>query len=262
MPKNPESFEPTEKELKKEVNSKTEEKRGEEGEEIVEQEDKEKKGINLFEKSFLRDSEKADLILTYLKEKPCTDIEIIYSAKNPLSDVQDIEKRISELEELLKTTGLSFSILESEGADEHGFDYKIIQFIIGSSENDVLAMKKAMEANDVRTKGILYGFPETAVDSFDNGLKNNNFDEIMLNQREWWNALTYQQKKDLLRIGIPQIMCFKPSKKHLKSEINTLEKWLEVIKEKAPDLYERIIKNKPEFILTKEELEKLENNEA
>lgn len=250
MPKNPEKF----REASPEGFDNAEAEENEQSEQHEEVE-------ALEELPLLRD-DRMNLVLTYYGEKPCTTIEIDYFAKKPLAETGEAEEKRAQLEEALLASGLEFSVIETEEIDENGFDYKEFKFLIGKDKNVIAELQKAIEEGDTETEGRLYGFPDTAVEAFVRGHREDRFGEVMLDEKKWWKELSEEEKEKLLEEGVLNFKNFKLSKEHYQEELETLRKWQGLIKEKAPGLYQELMQRKPELTMSEQELEEYEAGEA
>jgi hypothetical protein len=228
-----------------------------EKEEVEEMEKKESADIERMENlDFLGTQDRMNLILTYLGEKPTSEIEIVYDSKKPLAELQEVLSRKEDLERNLNAFGLRFKILEREKTDEDGFDRKEFQFLVGKEEKNLGELEKALLAKDDKKIGKLFGYPETAVEAFSKG-----WDKI-LDEKEWWQELSEKERNDLLQEGVLNFRNFALSKEYWREELETVRKWQSIIKEKAPKLYQEMIKEKPLVAMTEEEKKQWEKEEA
>jgi hypothetical protein len=121
------------------------------------------------------------LILTYLGEKPVTKIEVSYIEQHPYVDLNEIILEIEKLERLLKKLGLKFKIIKRIIVDENGFEEITFEFLISRDKKKIEELEKAINENDERKMGELYGYPKTAVDAYVKSrriLKENKKDEL------------------------------------------------------------------------------------
>ena len=217
--------------------------------------------IETLEGLSLSSQDRMNLILTHLGEKDCSTIEIDYFGKNPLDDIKKTEGEVDRLKEVLESSGLEFSILESE-EEEDGFDQKEFKFLIGKDREKLDELQKALEDDDVETMGKLYGFPDSAVKAFAQGWEEGKIGETMLDEKEWWKNLSIEDQEKLTEEGTLNFRNFKFSKEHWEEELIELKGWQDIIKDKTPDLYQEIAEKKPEMMMSSEELEESEAEEA
>jgi hypothetical protein len=209
---------------------------------------KERTNIKKIEKlEFLGAEERMNLILTYLGEKPTSLIEMIYDSGNPLADLKEVLSQKENLEKLLAAFGLKFKTLEKERIDEEGFDIKEFRIFIGRREKDVEELEKAFLAGDEEKVGRLLGYPESAVRGFVKGK--------VLEEKEWWQGLSEKERRDLISEGVLNFKNFKFSKENWREELDTVRRRQGIIKKIAPNLYQEMMKRRPEWTMNKVERE-------
>lgn len=255
MPKSPEKFRPK-------FEAEREEEMEEPSEISKEGEPEEKEKIQSLEKLPLGSQDRMNLILTYLGEKPASTVEIEYFAKKPLETVEEIIKEKEGLEQTLNEVGLEFKMLETEKTDENGFDEKEFKFLVAENRENLDELEKATLEGDDKKIGSLFGFPETAIEAFDKGKREERLAETMLDEGEWWKKLSSKEKKAFLEEKVLNFLNFKLSKEHWEEELGQVRKWQKTLEKEAPELYQEILSKKPEAIMTKDERKRYEKKEA
>ena len=218
--------------------------------------EEERETIERMENLSLGNQDKMNLILTFLGEKPTSEVEIDYDSKIPLVELEEVLAKKENLEKNLSDVGLKFKILERERTDENGFDHKNFQFLIGKNEEKIEQLEKAILDEDVKKQGILFGYPESAVEAFSKGIK-----ELFIHE-DWWQTLSEKEKEDISKEGVLNFKNFQFSKKHWRKELETVRKWQGITEEKAPKLYQEITKDKPWVMMTEEEKKEWEEKAA
>lgn len=89
--------------------------------------------------------------------------------------------------------------------------------------------------------GELLGYPRTAAEAFDRGRKEDAMGKyLILEEKNWWESLSEEERKNLLEEGVLNFLTFKLSRENWRQELETVRRWQEVIKEKAPRIYQEI----------------------
>jgi hypothetical protein len=221
--------------------------------------DKEKFDIEQIENlNFLGTQDRMILILTYLGEKPVTKIEVSYIEQHPYADLNEIILERKKLERLLKKLGLKFKIIKRIIVDENGFEEINFEFLISRDKKKIEELEKAINENDERKMGELYGYPKTAVDAYVKSrrfLKEHKKDELesIFDRKKWFDSLSEEERSKLIEEGVLNFQTFTFSKKHWREELDVVRKWQSIIREKAPRLYQEIIESKIWYLMTEEE---------
>jgi len=218
--------------------------------------EEERETIERMENLSLGNQDKMNLILTFLGEKPTSEVEIDYDSKIPFIELEDALAKKENLEKNLSDFGLKFKILERERIDKDGFEHKNFQFLIGKDEEKIKQLEGAILDEDVKKQGILFGYPGTAAEAFSKGIK-----ELFIHE-DWWQTLSEKEKGDISKEGILNFKNFQFSKKHWREELEFVRRWQGVIKEKAPKLFQEITKDKPWVMMTEEERNEWEEKAA
>jgi hypothetical protein len=225
--------------------------------------DKEKVDIEQIENlDFLGTQDRMILILTYLGEKPVTKIELSYIEQYPYTDLNEIILKREKLERLLKKLGLKFKIIKRIIVNENGFEEITFEFLISRDKKKIEELEKAINENDSRKMGELYGYPKTAVDAYVKSMrilkeKRKNKRDILLesifDRKKWFDSLSEEERSKLIEEGVLNFLTFTFSKKHWREELDVVRKWQSIIKEKSPRLYQEIIESKIWYLMTEEE---------
>jgi len=225
--------------------------------------DKEKVHIEQIENlDFLVTQDRMILILTYLGEKPVSKIEIYFTERHPYLDLAEIIDQKERLEQLLRTLGLEFKIVEKRIVDENGFEEITFEFLISRDKKKIEELEKAINEKDERKMGELYGYPKTAVDAYVKSmriLRESRKDEgdILLesifDRKKWFDSLSEEERSKLIEEGVLSFSTFTFSKKHWREELEVVRRWQSIIRKKAPKLYQEIIESKAWYLMTEEE---------
>ncbi len=99
-------------------------------------------------------------------------------------------------------------------------------------------MRGETPPEEVKELGILFGFPHSAVEAFKT--------EVESESREGPRTETVLKREDLpeeiLNEEIAAFLSFILSKEHWREEMETVRRWAEVVKQRAPQLYARLVK--------------------
>jgi len=225
--------------------------------------DKEKVDIEQIENlDFLVTQDRMILILTYLGEKPVTKIELSYIEQHPYTDLNEIILKREKLERLLKKLGLKFKIIKRIIVNENGFEEITFEFLISRDKKKIEELEKAINENDGRKMGELYGYPKTAVDAYVKSmriLKEKRKDkrdillESIFDRKKWFDSLFEEERSKLIKERVLNFQTFTFSKKHWREELDVVRRWQSIIREKVPRLYQEIIEGKIWYLMTEEE---------
>ncbi len=104
-------------------------------------------------------------------------------------------------------------------------------------------LKEAILLVDHEKMGRLFGIPETAVQAYVKAREEGREKELLFeNLGEWWQSLPEEEKKSLTEEEkeIFDFLTFTLSRQHWEEELEVLRRRREVIKTKAPNLYEEL----------------------
>lgn len=194
----------------------------------------EKEKIELIEKSsFLDTNEKIDLVLFLLGKKQTAlmgDHRIARKRGEKEKFLNYLTEKKEKIEELLNELEFVYRLGECKIEDDIiGYNIEI-----GKDEENLSKLIKACEKKDNKELGLILGYPETAAEAFPNKL---------LDFREWRQALPKEEKGALIKSNVLKFLNFQPSERHWREELESVKEHQNLIKEKAPFLYEKIIKD-------------------
>jgi len=151
--------------------------------------------------------QKANLVLVLLGQKPSIGLTVYV----------DTEQEIAEEEEKIKGLKLNYKKISQE--EKRG--RYVAEFILAKGEDILNELSEVDPSRDHKKFGSLMGYPMSAIKAFLEG-----------------NCLSIEEEKELLKQH-PEIVLhdFRLSKDNNKEEIETLERWNDLLKKEAPDLY-------------------------
>ena len=174
-----------------------------------------KKKISKIEQLNFGNQQKAGLILVLLGEKPAVEVAL-YDWNDPPG----------KFAEVIKEIGLNFEELNFE--DRAFTSPKLVtRFAIARDKETVLSLRSLDPARDHREYGLLMGYPESAVEAF---VKSKEIKQT----RQKDGGPTWKLIKDR------SVVNFALSKDNWQDEIKTSERWNEVLRKYAPELYKKI----------------------
>jgi len=195
------------------------------------QEDKEKEALEQIEEIELDGDKKLALTLFILGKKEAVqlgDYDVIESKKHK----EDLQKEFQSEFDIIKKALDKFGLLyDTKGINE---DRGILGFsFLATRDDDSLQkIKEAAEKGDDKTFGLMMGYPETAVNTY-------NTKEAL----NTWRDLSEEERKYLADNDIEPFLGFMPSKAHWKEEIEYVKQNRTLIKEKSPELFRQIIED-------------------
>lgn len=122
-------------------------------------------------------------------------------------------------------------LYDTKGINE---DRGILGFsFLATHDNDSLQkIKEAAEKGDDKTFGLMMGYPETAVNTY-------NTDEALNIEKD----LSKEEQKYIKDNDIEPFIDFMPSKSHWREEMEHIKQNQTIIKEKSPELFRQIIED-------------------
>lgn len=200
--------------------------------------EKEKREVEMIEKSPLEYQDKMELALLYLGEKPAiwidtpTSHRVFYKSEKKREEIKIFNKLSAEkenLEQVLKDLKLVYEFQKNEIDDEktYGIEYS---FLVAKNSENLSRLKDAIQIEDGKETGLILGYPKTAVEAFDS---NNTLD---------YKKLPKEEIEKLIEEGTSKFLDFHLSKDHWQEELNLVKRHQALIKEKFPNLYKEIIK--------------------
>lgn len=182
------------------------------------------------------DDYRADVILAAAKLKRAAELPV----KLPLESTPDERERIvRRTQQVLHTIGLR-TARGDRVRTPHMYGEGPVLFA-ARTQNDAEALaeldiKRAAEGDtleNMRAEGEFYGYPKTSVEAYCKA-ETENAHDLLLRDQELPNEIKEQ--------GLRPFLNFRLSKQHWREELETVRTWAETIKQRAPKLYERILK--------------------
>lgn len=190
-----------------------------------------KKDIESIENSALSIESKLELSLLLLDRKQgmqIGDYKIVNSQAEKDVVIQEFTQEISTILSLLSELGLQYEIVK-ELSDDNG----MVGFSVLVSKNKEILNKftQADKEHDDKTFGLILGYPSTAVEAY-------NTDKALNIERD----LPKVELDKLQSEGVLPFLLFMPSKEHFYEELEWARKNQKLIENKAPKLYQELIK--------------------
>lgn len=188
-----------------------------------------KKQIELIENSSLTKESKLELALLLLDKKQGVqigDFKIINSEEERALITKEFTEELSNILRLLDAVELQYKIVKelSEENDIIGFS------VLTSKDKAILdRFVQAGKENDDKTFGEIVGYPSTAVEAYGT-------DKAL----DIYKDLSPLEFENLQTEGILPFLLFTPSKEHWNDELKWARENQQLIKEKAPKLYEEV----------------------
>jgi len=200
---------------------------------IETQEEKEKREIEMIEKSPLFYQEKKDLVLSYLNEKPASWIDVSerykQTEKNEDEILNQLELKRDEIRKILDKTGFVYEV-EKFKIKERTMYNAGYNFIIARNSEDLSRLKRGLKRGDTKEIGLSIGYPETAVEAFIN--------KKVLD----YNKLPKEESKRLIKEKTSKFLDFRLSKNNWQEELNLVRRQQKLIEKKFPNFYKQITK--------------------
>jgi hypothetical protein len=189
------------------------------------------KSIELAENSTLENDSKLELILLLLDRKQgmqLGDFKIAELEDEKKKITEEFSKKLADILRLLESLKLEYKTVK-ELSDDNG----ITGFsVLASRDKNVLdKFVKANNEDDDKTFGTILGFPQTAIETYGTDRAFNIEEELPKDELE-----------KLRDEGLLPFLLFMPSKEHWAEELEWAKENQRLIKEKAPKLYEELIK--------------------
>ena len=193
--------------------------------------DKEKEMLEEIENMELNGNKKLDLALFILGKKEALQLGS-YDVVESEEHKKDLQKEFQLEFDIIKKVLDRFKLLyDTKGINE---DRGILGFsFLATRDDDSLQkIKEAAERKDDKTFGLMMGYPETAVGTY--------------NTKEALNMgkdLSREEKEYIKDNDIEPFIDFMPSKAHWEEEIEHVKQNQSLIKEKSPELFRQIIED-------------------
>ena len=191
-----------------------------------------KKSIELVENSTLESDTKLELVLLLLDKKQGVqigDFKIAESEEEKKKVTAEFSKELSDILNILNSLKLEYQVVKELG-DDNG----IVGFSVLTSK-DKSTLNKFVKANnedDDKTFGTILGYPPTAIETYGTD-KAFNIEE----------KLSPEELEKLRTEGLLPFLLFMPSKEHWAEELEWARENQQLIKQKAPKLYQELISN-------------------
>jgi len=215
-------------------------------------EEKEKREIELMEKSPLALQDKIDLVLVYLKEKPAAwlgnGVRFYKTEKE--------KERQNKLKRLDRKGEETRKVLENLSLPSYSFKYESEEektilvsydFLVGRDLEKLNRLKEAWQSGITKDLGLALGYPESAVEGFINGQ--------VLDREKDFKRLPKKDKKELKKEGVLKFLNFGLSKNNWREELELVRRYQRVIQEKSPRIYDKIIKTKHDPLIFRGRIE-------
>ena len=200
--------------------------------------EKERKEIEMIEKSPLEYQDKMELALLYLGEKPAIWIDtpishrVFYKSERKREEVEILNKLSVEkenLEQVLKDLNLVYELQKNEVENEETYSIEY-SFLVAKNSENFSRLKNAIKAEDSKEIGLILGYPKTAVEAFDSGKELD------------YKKLPEKEIKKLTEEETSKFLDFHLSENNWQEELNLTRRHQALIKEKFPNLYKEVIK--------------------
>lgn len=210
-------------------NNRIEENNGQENEKI-------KESIEKIENALLPVDQKIDLMLLMLDRKSATflgDLDGVESEEHKQKLIKEFTEEFNTLIVLLKDIDLPYEIIrEVENRDDTiGFS-----IVVTKEVENLTKIERAVRENDDRTMGLLFGYPKTAVETY------NTQDAIDL-ETEFPDEFAILRKE-----GMVPFLGFAPSKSHWKEELEWARDNKKSIEQHSPNTLNLAIKESEEYM--------------
>lgn len=201
--------------------------------EYGEKKEKENKETEMIEKLPLDYQSRKDLALAYLDEKPASWIDVSErykkTEKNEDEILNKLKLRKDTIQKILDKAGFIYELEEFKTEERTTYNTGY-NFIIAKNSENLSRIKKALKEGNEKEKGLLFGYPKTAVEGFIN--------RKVLD----YNELPKKESKRLIKEKTSKFLDFRLSKNNWFEELKIVRKQQKLIKEKFPNLYQKITK--------------------
>jgi len=194
------------------------------------QEMTERERLSLIEDAGLENGKKLDLALLTLGKKSAAQLgnyDIIESDEHKKQLLSEFSEEVETIKTLLDSLGCAYNLEELKDRDGiMGFS-----FLVARDQAALLEVAKAEVEKDDKAFGRLMGYPETSIEAYGT---ENAFD--------YESALPKRELQKLKDEGMLPFLEFMPSKEHWAEELAWAREMRDLVKEKAPHLYEGLEK--------------------
>ncbi len=177
----------------------------------------------------MSDEDKVVFILACKNFKPATEVSIEVRENN-ITDLEDITK-FKIMSDKLNLHYVELSQEYKKASPDH-VNIKSTVFAVGKRKEDVekllFVIEKVIQDPPIhkynKEFGQIYGFPQTAVEAFD---------EL--------DKMFFDIPEDIKNKDYMAFCWFALSKEHWQQEIKVAQKWAQTVKDLSPNLYNRIV---------------------
>ena len=205
-------------------------------EERKKEKEKEIDKIDKIEDCPLETGKKLDLALLLLDRKKVAYLgnhKIVENDEEKQKFIKEFSQKLKDIKKTCEELGFLYNTEGLKVEDEVIVGFNIS---ISKSGEDLTKFTDAEKKGDDKTMGLMFGYPETAVEAY-NSEKSLDFEAFLKTE------LPEKERKQLEEEGVIKFFSFQPSKEHWKEELNKAREDQSLIKEKAPCLYEEIMKS-------------------
>jgi len=187
------------------------------------------KQVEVLEDSFLDSGKKLDMaLLLILEEKRACQVgsfKILEGENKHVAEetIQEFTKDFEETRRILDDMELPYFVKQKPGDDDDFFGFSILT---AKNEGDLKEVVEADKNGDDKKFGIMMGYPQTSVDSFNT---EGAFD--------WESELPLEQVQKLKEEGVTPFINFMPSKEGWENELELVRERMNIINSKFPKLY-------------------------
>lgn len=204
----------------------------------------ERKIIEAIENLPLSQFDRMHLVLTYLGIKPASALEITYRL-GVLPEEESANLKALVIENTLKNAGLVLRV-KRKSEEKGSVPFVIIDFLVAREEDDLKRLDRALMNENHEEAGKLLGYPSTAVEAFSRGMRENCLERYVIctvqTEKKWWLSLPEEERQELLEEGVMNFLTFRLSWQNWREELETVRWWQRTIQEKAPRVYEDIMR--------------------
>jgi hypothetical protein len=202
-------------------------------------EEEKRKRIEIIEKvEDLTLNQKLDLAASFLLDEK----RVVYLGDHKVIESEEekeiFEKRFKEELEAIKKNfeylEVPYSIVEELQLEEGVLGFNVA---VGKERKDLEEFINAKKEEDDKKMGLLLGYPETAVQVYGTP-------EALDFERFFQEELSSEEREKLEEEGVINFLFFQPSRKNWREELGKVRQLQSLIKEKAPKLYEELIKQR------------------
>lgn len=220
---------------------------------LLEQGKKEQAKIEIIQNCPLNPRDKIELLLCFFGEKPATTFifEILPVHKNVSKAFAELSKKREKIiKEILGKLNLVYEIEEKEEISPQG-EVKTFQlFHLSKSEEVLNKLIEAWKKNDEKQIGLLYGYPKTAIEAWTKSVEKTgkrpplgeSYDSPYILKRKdipYLPEIPEEKREQITNLA--KFANFVFSSENWKEELEELRKKVEIIKEKAPELYNEFL---------------------